>query len=132
MSPPQRRSFILFFFFSSRRRHTRFKCDWSSDVCSSDLGAIVHRPGPLAKSDLNNFAPGVGLAWNFHPRFVFRSSFGVVHQDIFATGTNIMYQEYLATATLAAPTGDPRHVFNLAQGPDSFQYVRQPDGSVPF
>src|SRR5260370_34328074 len=27
------------FFFSSRRRHTRFKCDWSSDVCSSDLFA---------------------------------------------------------------------------------------------
>src|SRR5207237_2917098 len=27
----------IFFFFSSRRRHTRFKCDWSSDVCSSDL-----------------------------------------------------------------------------------------------
>src|SRR4029434_2271446 len=25
------------FVFSSRRRHTRFKCDWSSDVCSSDL-----------------------------------------------------------------------------------------------
>src|SRR5260370_5149839 len=30
---------LVFFFFSSRRRHTRFKCDWSSDVCSSDLGA---------------------------------------------------------------------------------------------
>src|SRR2546430_8559616 len=27
-----------FVFFSSRRRHTRFDCDWSSDVCSSDLG----------------------------------------------------------------------------------------------
>src|SRR2546430_11423368 len=27
------------FFFSSRRRHTRFDCDWSSDVCSSDLHA---------------------------------------------------------------------------------------------
>src|SRR5260370_4448972 len=27
---------LVFFFFSSRRRHTRFKCDWSSDVCSSD------------------------------------------------------------------------------------------------
>src|SRR5260370_20262111 len=27
----------ILFFFSSRRRHTRFKCDWSSDVCSSDL-----------------------------------------------------------------------------------------------
>src|SRR6266481_8339614 len=24
------------FFFSSRRRHTRWNCDWSSDVCSSD------------------------------------------------------------------------------------------------
>src|SRR5689334_2515217 len=29
---------MLFFFFSSRRRHTRWNCDWSSDVCSSDLG----------------------------------------------------------------------------------------------
>src|SRR2546430_6978414 len=28
---------LLLFFFSSRRRHTRFDCDWSSDVCSSDL-----------------------------------------------------------------------------------------------
>src|SRR2546430_9063957 len=30
---------FLIFFFSSRRRHTRFDCDWSSDVCSSDLWA---------------------------------------------------------------------------------------------
>src|SRR5438034_2857279 len=29
--------FCFFFFFSSRRRHTRSLCDWSSDVCSSDL-----------------------------------------------------------------------------------------------
>src|SRR5690606_1411661 len=28
------------FFFSSRRRHTRFSRDWSSDVCSSDLGLV--------------------------------------------------------------------------------------------
>src|SRR5699024_5705518 len=28
-----------YFFFSSRRRHTRSKRDWSSDVCSSDLGS---------------------------------------------------------------------------------------------
>src|SRR5207237_5401518 len=33
----------FFFFFSSRRRHTRFKCDWSSDVCSSDLGRLARR-----------------------------------------------------------------------------------------
>src|SRR5690606_40522054 len=30
-----------FFFFSRRRRHTRFSRDWSSDVCSSDLGRIA-------------------------------------------------------------------------------------------
>src|SRR5256886_4229142 len=31
------------FFFSSRRRHTRFDCDWSSDVCSSDLCREVQK-----------------------------------------------------------------------------------------
>src|SRR2546430_6077585 len=47
-----------FFFFSSRRRHTRFDCDWSSDVCSSDLsdsrsvyvresGQPIHAATPL-------------------------------------------------------------------------------------
>src|SRR5204863_3003284 len=35
--------FFFFFFFSSRRRHTRSLRDWSSDVCSSDLGHIVDR-----------------------------------------------------------------------------------------
>src|SRR5689334_25442885 len=34
---------VFFFFFSSRRRHTRWNCDWSSDVCSSDLqGQIIY------------------------------------------------------------------------------------------
>src|SRR2546427_6014764 len=32
---------LFFFFFSSRRRHTRFDCDWSSDVCSSDLLRVL-------------------------------------------------------------------------------------------
>src|SRR4051794_41801357 len=36
------------FFFSSRRRHTRWTGDWSSDVCSYDLGAAARArvPGP--------------------------------------------------------------------------------------
>src|SRR5438128_8505880 len=32
---------MFFFFFSSRRRHTRCYRDWSSDVCSSDLAALL-------------------------------------------------------------------------------------------
>src|SRR5689334_19086947 len=35
---------FIFFFFSSRRRHTRWNCDWSSDVCSSDLAALRIAP----------------------------------------------------------------------------------------
>src|SRR5215510_15676641 len=34
-------SYRLIVFFSSRRRHTRWPRDWSSDVCSSDLGYDV-------------------------------------------------------------------------------------------
>src|SRR5256886_16674263 len=32
---------MVLFVFSSRRRHTRFDCDWSSDVCSSDLALFI-------------------------------------------------------------------------------------------
>src|SRR5256885_13290168 len=35
---------MLIFFFSSRRRHTRLQGDWSSDVCSSDLGLLHVQP----------------------------------------------------------------------------------------
>src|SRR2546430_4824462 len=41
----------IFFFFSSRRRHTRFDCDWSSDVCSSDLTGL-HARGALRSETL--------------------------------------------------------------------------------
>src|SRR5207237_9851217 len=44
------------FFFSSRRRHTRFKCDWSSDVCSSDLIFSIRPRGRDVLSSF--FEPG--------------------------------------------------------------------------
>src|SRR2546430_11633100 len=40
----------LLFFFSSRRRHTRFDCDWSSDVCSSDLDNLDHVSFSIVKA----------------------------------------------------------------------------------
>src|SRR2546430_5360474 len=51
---------IAIFFLSSRRRHTRFDCDWSSDVCSSDLSP------DLLQTDLSDLArlqlpAGLGL-----------------------------------------------------------------------
>src|SRR6266571_4817482 len=43
-------SIAVLFFLSSRRRHTRLTCDWSSDVCSSDLRHVAraYRAGDLA------------------------------------------------------------------------------------
>src|SRR5882762_7557461 len=46
----------FFFFFSSRRRHTRFKCDWSSDVCSSDL---FRNGAPVMLTDVAKIIDGV-------------------------------------------------------------------------
>src|SRR5690242_21756907 len=57
---------VIFFFFSSRRRHTRLTCDWSSDVCSSDLDwGDAHAPSrrfPRADSPLSARARPKGLA----------------------------------------------------------------------
>src|SRR2546430_13490877 len=55
------------FFFSSRRRHTRFDCDWSSDVCSSDLSKQVMidlftaMGGELWGADVEPNRPGTSL-----------------------------------------------------------------------
>src|SRR5205085_6516811 len=64
--------FISKFFFSSRSRHTRIDCDWSSDVCSSELqrtdahdgrvelimriGTLVQREGREARRETGNVA----------------------------------------------------------------------------
>src|SRR4029077_11892490 len=64
--------FVVFFFFSSRRRHTRFKCDWSSDVCSSDLPLLMlpmFDPRPWGTHDLSPIYPNhkfeekIGESW---------------------------------------------------------------------
>src|SRR5699024_11838117 len=52
---------VFFFFFSSRRRHTRSKRDWSSDVCSSDLGvsmAVAHAAASYLGIPLYNYLGG--------------------------------------------------------------------------
>src|SRR5580698_11226989 len=41
---------VSIFFFSSRRRHTILTCDWSSDVCSSDLRSGYAIPAAFSNS----------------------------------------------------------------------------------
>src|SRR5690242_21157386 len=58
--------FFFFFFFSSRRRHTRLTCDWSSDVCSSDLLShyqLTLEPGTLFAAQPPPL-PDEDLAWD--------------------------------------------------------------------
>src|SRR5256886_9596105 len=58
------------FFFSSRRRHTRFDCDWSSDVCSSDLmtgqiGQVMQESMQAALTWVRSNAEQLGIPETF-------------------------------------------------------------------
>src|SRR5260221_3699873 len=73
------------FFFSSRRRHTRSLCDWSSDVCSSDLKVYVGwnevalalgAPVPTAAE----LAQGLDRTWQFMADCLARWSPADMHQ----------------------------------------------------
>src|SRR2546427_3076919 len=77
----------LFFFFSSRRRHTRFDCDWSSDVCSSDLDDDAE-PGALAQRVVfarHRRPPGYGEPPSFPPSSVSTSATSVAASNGFVT-----------------------------------------------
>lgn len=102
------------------------------DPLTGRKGAIVHGRKHLAKKDLNNFQPRVGLAWTFRPNMVFRSSFGMTYSDLFTNGLNQNFEEYLATAVVQPAVGDPSHVFKLSQGPPRITFNIASDGSVPF
>ena len=69
---------------------------------------------------------------NFRPKWVFRSNFGIITADLLTSTLNNNFEEYLATASIQSPPGDPRTVFPLSQGPPSFQFTAAQDGSVPF
>ena len=53
----------------------------------------------MAKRDLNNFQPRLGLAWNFKPQWVFRGNFGLVTGDLAQGGGN-MYSHGLSAIVL--------------------------------
>src|SRR5260370_11757493 len=84
---------LLCFFFSSRRRHTRFKCDWSSDVCSSDLSGA--RGGTVSVCQ-KEYCAGLGVATAFdgndhaiaHAGLRAENSFQVLGKDVETGGSD--------------------------------------------
>ena len=103
-----------------------------ADPISGRMGAITHPKTALAKRDLNNFQPRIGLAWQLRPNLVFRSSFGIITQDLMTNGINQNFEEYFATASVQQAVGNPSPAFYLSQGPGSVRFNLSPDGSVPF
>src|SRR3989344_4023977 len=79
---------------SSRRRHTSLTCDWSSDVCSSDLGSSSSGP--------NVFLLGTEL---YLPENYVSAS-PIVNQTIFAGTTLAAIGLNAGTQTLFVPSGD--------------------------
>src|SRR2546430_5691556 len=66
------------FFFSSRRRHTRFDCDWSSDVCSSDLFG-AQTVGEQRK--IHRAGRAIDAAVFYGGHLIFKNGFGVVQES---------------------------------------------------
>ena len=83
------------------------------------MGAITHPKGAVYRQDLKNFAPRVGVSWNFRPRFVFRGSFGIFTQDVLP---QLGQEEYVAQAVVQQPSGSPLPAFYLSQGPGPINY----------
>jgi hypothetical protein len=104
-----------------------------TDALTGGKGALLHPKGFLGRSDWNNFQPRLGLSWNFAKKFVFRSSFGVMSQDVQAGGnSNQNFQDYNGSYNISRPTGDPSTAFFLSQGPGPITYATAADGTVPW
>jgi len=108
------------------------KSQWdpnATDPVTGKMGAITHPSGTVYRTDTNNFQPRLGVAWNFHRRVVLRSSWGLLFEDRMPSAG---FQEYSSSVTIQMPTGDPRPVFFLSQGPPNRNFVVLPDGTTPF
>ncbi len=107
-----------------------FKSEFNPNVVdplTGMIGAITHPKGAVYASDLNNFTPRVGLSWNFRPKWVFRGSFGMFTQDVMP---ELGQDEYLATAAVQPPPGNPLPAFYLSQGPGPVVYNTNPATST--
>ena len=94
------------FFFSSRRRHTRLVSDWSSDVCSSDLGWVgslagVRLAGPGER--LHALKLKYRISQQSHNQPIY---FSIIHTHLLTTSTFIYNLDLL--------------FFCLASNPGSF------------
>src|ERR1022692_3951673 len=77
---------VVFFFFSSRRRHTRLQGDWSSDVCSSDLGWKSNENMDFDFNDAHDIGPLTDRASDETIKARLRDRFSNARQAIVLVG----------------------------------------------
>src|SRR6266481_8531273 len=87
----------MFFFFSSRRRHTRWNCDWSSDVCSSDLCGLIG--GAISLFVLGSINLQVGYWDIFWPQFFQGLSMGLIFVPLTTVTMSLIKKEEMGNAT---------------------------------
>jgi hypothetical protein len=103
------------------------------DPLTGRTGAILHPRGPLAKRDLNNFQPRIGMAYNFARHLVFRGGFAVNTLDLWTNGLQENFEEYVATTSIQPAPGNPDVAFYLSKGPPSpIGFHVLPNGTSPF
>src|SRR5207302_3693395 len=95
-------STFVFFFFSSRRRHTRFSRDWSSDVCSSDLGKWIDRIKRGRFDVAFNMCEGIdGVAEMEPPVISILELFGLAYTGGSSYTTALCLRKHVVNALLA-------------------------------
>ncbi len=102
------------------------------DPLTNMMGAITHPTGPLAKQQWLNFQPRFGVAWNLRKNLVFRGGFGLTTMDLLSNDLNVAFDEYVATANVQAPPGNPTPAFYLSQGAPPHPFTVLGNGTSPY
>src|SRR6267143_6152813 len=122
----------IVFFFSSRRRHTRWNCDWSSDVCSSDLEkarALLKEAGHANGFELAFLVPesGSGMQSPVEMATVIQANLAQigVRAKIQTMAWGAYLRKYLEQPDMAEMSwnpsiGDPDHMMYMLLSSDRF------------
>src|SRR2546422_9636442 len=101
----------MFFFFSSRRRHTRCSRDWSSDVCSSDLGDINLSAAapPVHPIEIDSKKGGIELTLPANSSFQIEATSrnGEIESDFSAPGLKLTKEGETPSLTGSYGKGGP-------------------------
>ena len=102
----------------------------ATDSVTGKMGGVTHPTSPLNRRDNNNFQPRLGLAWHPLRRWVFRTGFALNTIDLKFPGGQ--FEEYAGQVSQSMPTGDPRPVYSISQGPAPVVITTRPDGTSPY